>query len=135
MNEQFKNNSLEKVLIDKENALWGTLKNKNPEQFSEFFEQYRKFFADDYHGVYGYGITAKDDEIEGARACSLQKFSLTEAEVVFPTENTAIVIYKIAVKNFVGEQDISGSFNSSSVWVNRDGEWRLILHTEARIKE
>ncbi len=128
MNKQIKNSSLEKALIDRENALWGELKNKQPEEFS-------KFFTDDYRGVLSSGINTKKDEIEGSQQCDLQNFSLTEAEVVFPTDDTAIVIYKNAVKNFSRGQDISGSFYNSSVWVNRDGQWQLILHTEARINK
>ena len=92
--------SKEKMLIERENALWGTLRNKHPERFSEFYEQFRKFFADDYHGVYAYGINTKNDEIEGTREFSLQKFSLTEVEVLFPPNDTAVVIYKIATENF-----------------------------------
>jgi hypothetical protein len=106
----------------------GEIKNKHPEEFS-------KLFTDDYHGVYSSGVNTKKYEIESSQECDLQKFSLTEAEVVFPTDDTAIVIYKNAVDNFTHGQDISGSFYNSSVWVNRDGQWLLILHTEARINK
>ena len=132
MNKQIKNDSLEKALIEKENALWGTLRNKHPERFDEFAEQFGKFFADDYRGVYTYGINARNDEIEGTRFCRLETFTLTEAEVTFLTEETAVVVYKIVTKNFSQGKDISGVFNASSVWVKREGEWKLILHTEAR---
>src|SRR3972149_3971136 len=115
MNEQITDGSLKKALIDSENALWGTLKNKHPERFDEFSEQFGRFFADDYRGVYAYGINAKSDEIEGMRWCSLQKYSLTEAEVTFPASDIAVVIYRIVTENFTKEQDISGAFNASSV--------------------
>ena len=134
MNEQIKHDSLKKALVDSENALWGTLKNKHPERFDEFSEQFGKFFADDYRGVYAYGINVKSDEIEGTRFCRLETYSLSEAEVTFLTDDTAVVVYKIVTKNFSKGQDISGAFNASSVWVNRDSQWQLILHTEARIQ-
>ncbi len=51
MSKQIQNSSLEKMLIEREDALWGTLRNKHPEQFNEFYEQFSKFFAEDYHGT------------------------------------------------------------------------------------
>lgn len=132
MNKQIKNDSLEKALIEKENALWETLRNKHPERFDEFAEQFGKFFADEYCGVYADEINTRDEEIEGPRFCRLETFSFTEAETTFLTDDTAVLVYKIVTKNFLKDRDISGAFNASSVWVKRDGEWKLILHTEAR---
>ena len=134
MNKQIKNDSLEKALIEKENALWETLRKKHPERFDEFAEQFGKFFADEYCGVYADEINTRDEEIEGPRFCRLETYSLSEAEVTFLTDDTAVVVYKIVTKNFSKGQDISGAFNASSVWVNRDSQWQLILHTEARIQ-
>ncbi len=132
MNKQVKNDSLEKALIEKENALWETLRNKHPERFDEFAEQFGKFFAEEYRGIYADEINTRDEEIEGPRFCRLETFSFTEAEATFLTDETAVLVYKIVTKNFLKERDISGVFNASSVWVKRDGEWKLILHTEAR---
>ena len=132
MNKQTRNDSLEKALIEKENALWETLRNKHPERFDEFAKRFGKFFADEYRGVYADEINARDEEIEGPRFCRLETFSFTEMETTFLTDETAVLVYKIVTKNFLKERDISGVFNASSVWVKRDGEWKLILHTEAR---
>jgi len=132
MNKQVKNDSLEKALIEKESALWETLKNKHPERFDEFAEQFGNFFAEEYRGVYADEVNTRDEEIEGPRFCRLETFSFTEAEATFLMDETAVLVYKIVTKNFLKERDISDVFNASSVWVKRDGEWKLILHTEAR---
>jgi len=117
--------SPDKFLIDRENALWEIVKNKQVDAF-------RKYYADNYSGVSSDGVRDIDQEVEGVRIVDLKEYSLADTKVVFPNKATAILTYKVTVRGSFQGQDISGVYYASSVWVNQAGKWLAILHTEAK---
>ena len=117
--------SPDKFLIDRENALWEIVKNKQVDAF-------RKYYADNYSGVSSDGVKDINQEVEGVRIVDLKEYSLADTKVVFPNKATAVLTYKVTVRGSFQGQDISGVYYSSSVWVNQRGKWLAILHTEAK---
>ena len=117
--------SPDKFLIDRENALWEIVKNKQVDAF-------RKYYADNYSGVSSDGVRNINQEVEGVRIVDLKEYSLADTKVVFPNKATAILTYKVTVRGSFQGQDISGVYYASSVWVNQAGKWLAILHTEAK---
>jgi len=117
--------SPDKFLIDRENALWEIVKNKQVDAF-------RKYYADNYRGVSSDGVKDINQEVEGVRIVDLKEYSLADTKVVFPNKVTAVLTYKVTVRGSFQGQDISGVYYASSVWVNQGGKWLAILHTEAK---
>ena len=117
--------SPDKFLIDRENALWEIVKNKQVDAF-------RKYYADNYSGVSSDGVKDINQEVEGVRIVDLKEYSLADTKVVFPNKATAVLTYKVTVRGSFQGQDISGVYYASSVWVNQAGKWLAILHTEAK---
>ena len=117
--------SPDNFLIDRENALWEIVKNKQVDAF-------RKYYADNYRGVSSDGVKDINQEVEGVRIVDLKEYSLADTKVVFPNKATAVLTYKVTVRGSFQGQDISGVYYASSVWVNQAGKWLAILHTEAK---
>ena len=60
-------------------------------------------------------------------------FALSDVEVMFPAETTAILTYR--VKQTVGARDDGKSttqnMSDTSTWVHLDKRWQCVLHTES----
>jgi len=117
--------ALVEKLAGEEKAIWGSVKNKQADEFGSFL-------ADDYTAVYNDGIRNKSEDVESVRNVDLKDFSFTDVKVVFPQKNMAVVTYKATVHGSFKGQDFSGVYFCSSVWVIRGGKWLGVLHTEAK---
>lgn len=117
--------SLDKAWIEREKAVWETIKNKQ-------FDAFRRYYADDFKSVSVDGVHDIKQEMEGVRNVDLKSYSLTDLKVLTPNKGTAIVTFKVTVQGSYKEQDISGAYYASSVWVNRGGKWRAIFYTEVK---
>ena len=60
-------------------------------------------------------------------------FALSDVEVMFPTETTAVLTYR--VKQSVGARDGGNSttqnMSDTSTWVHVGNRWQCVLHTES----
>ena len=60
-------------------------------------------------------------------------FALSDVEVMFPTETTAVLTYR--VKQSVGTRDGGHSttqdMSDTSTWVHLGNRWQCVLHTES----
>jgi hypothetical protein len=52
--------------------------------------------------------------------------------VVFPHPKMAVMTYKAKLQATADGKDISGTYNSGSVWVQQGGKWVGAFHTEAK---
>ena len=62
----------------------------------------------------------------------IKSFELSDMQVVFPREDTAVLIYR--VKQALARRGESRQFEQqmtdSSVWTRKDGQWLCVMHTE-----
>jgi len=62
----------------------------------------------------------------------IKSFKLSDMQVVFPREDTAVLIYR--VKQALARRGESRQFEQqmtdSSVWTRKDGQWLCVMHTE-----
>lgn len=65
----------------------------------------------------------------------IKSFELSDMHVIFPTDETALLTYK--VKQSLAERGKSTLINQemadSSVWMQKDGKWLCVMHTETPI--
>ena len=53
-------------------------------------------------------------------------------KVVFPSSDVAVITYKTTIQLTSEGKDMSGTYNSGSIWVKKGGKWLEVFHTEAK---
>ena len=86
----------------------------------------------DYYGTYTEDIKNLDREVSDMAKTDLRDYSLADMKVVFPSTDVAVITYKAAIQLTSEGKDMSGTYNSGSVWVKKGGKWLEVFHTEAK---
>lgn len=50
----------------------------------------------------------------------------------FPSADVAVITYKTTMQETSEGKDMSGTYNSASVWVKKGGKWLGVFHTELK---
>jgi len=98
----------ESAITDLEKSAWEAYKNKQTDAF-------KALLSKDYCGVYADGTKTLDAEV---------------ADMA----KTAVITYKATQQATSGGKDISGTYNSGSVWVQHGGKWVGVFHTETKVQ-
>ena len=61
---------------------------------------------------------------------SLDSFEFSEVEVAFPSDDTAVIVYKAHQKGDMSGEAMDLHCADSSTWVRDGNEWKCALHTE-----
>ena len=61
---------------------------------------------------------------------TLESFEMDDVSVVFPSDDTAIIAYKVHQKGALKGQPMDLKCADSTTWVKQDGAWKCALHTE-----
>jgi ketosteroid isomerase-like protein len=60
----------------------------------------------------------------------LEDFELSDVQVIFPVEDTAIIAYKVHQTGTMKDQPMDLNCADSTTWVREGAEWKCALHTE-----
>ena len=120
-----KSTSDQTAITDLEKSAWESYKNKQADAF-------RKLMSKDYYGTYAEGIKNLDREVADMAKTDLREYSLADMKVVFPSSDVAVITYKTTMQQTFESKDMSGTYNSASVWVKKSGKWLEVLHTEVK---
>jgi hypothetical protein len=115
----------ESTIADLEKSAWEAYKNKQADAF-------KALMSNDYYGVYAEGVKTLDAELADMAKSDLRDYSFSDIKVVFPHPKMAVLTYKAKVQASADGRDISGTYNSGSVWVQQGGKWVGALHAEAK---
>ncbi len=115
----------ESAITDLEKSAWEAYKNKQADAF-------KALMSKDYYGVYAEGVKNLDAELTDLAKTDLRDYSFTDVKVVFPHPKMAVITYKAKVQTRMGGTDMSGTYNSGSVWVQQGGKWVGAFHTESK---
>lgn len=65
----------------------------------------------------------------------VKSFELSDMNVVFPTEETAVLTYRVkqAIAPRGKSKETKQDMTDSSVWVRKDDGWRCVMHTETPV--
>jgi ketosteroid isomerase-like protein len=66
---------------------------------------------------------------------NLESFELSDVQVVQPSDDVAIIAYKVHQKGDMKGQAMDLKCVDSSTWVREDGDWKCALHTETILGE
>src|SRR4026209_689559 len=120
-----KSASNETAITDLEKSAWEAYKNKQADAL-------KKLMSKDYYGEYAEGIKNLDREVADMAKTDLREYSLADMKVVFPSSDVAVITYKTTMQQTFEGKDMSGTYNSASVWVKKGGKWLEVLHTEVK---
>ena len=115
----------EVTITDLEKSAWDAYKNKQADAF-------KALMSKDYYGVYDEGMKTLDGELAEMAKSDLRDYSFSDVKVVFPHPKVAVITYKANVQASADGKDVSGTYNSGSVWVQQGGKWVGAFHTEAK---
>jgi len=115
----------ESTITDLEKSAWEAYKSKQADAF-------KALMSKDYYGVYAEGVKTLDAELADMAKSDLRDYSFSDVKVVFPHPKMAVMTYKVKLQATADDKDVSGTYNSGSVWVQQGGKWVGALHTEAK---
>jgi len=115
----------ESTITDLEKSAWEAYKNKQADAF-------KALMSKEYYGVYAEGMKTLDAELADMAKTDLHDYSFSDIKVVFPHPKMAVMTYKAKVQATADGKDISGTYNSGSVWVQQGGKWVGAFHSEAK---
>src|SRR5436305_1981519 len=118
--KQAKSASSEKAITDLEKSAWESYKNKQADAF-------KKLMSQDYCGAYADALKTLDMEVADMAKADLRDYSLADMKVVFPSADVAVTRYKATIQQTSEGKDMSGTYNSASVWVKK----RVLVCTAA----
>jgi hypothetical protein len=122
-----KSGSNETAITDLEKSAWEAYKNKQADAF-------KKLLSKDYYGVYAEGIKNLDREVADMANTDLREYSLADMKVDFPSTDVVVITYKTTIQQTSEGKDMSGRYNSGSIWVKKGGKWLEVFHTEVKAK-
>jgi len=120
-----KSASNESAISDLEKSAWEAYKNKQADAF-------KALLSKDYCGVYADGVKTLDAEVADMAKTDLRDYSFADVKVTFPHAKVAVITYKATQHATSGGQDVSGTYNSGSVWIKGGGKWVGVFHTETK---
>jgi hypothetical protein len=116
------------AMMAKEKAAWQAFKDKKSDEF-------KKLLSPDFVGVYKDGVYTLQKQIDAMQKWDMKSFALSDSNVVMTDANTAIVTCKAKVEGTFDGKDVSGTYNSGSIWQMKNGEWRAIFHSDMQEEE
>jgi hypothetical protein len=114
------------AIISKEKAAWQAFKDKKADDF-------KKLLSPQLVCVYADGIHNLQQEVDGMSKTDMKSFDLSDFNVLFPDNDTAIIAYKARINATSEGQDVSGNYNVGSVWHMSNGQWIGIFHTDSKV--
>lgn len=65
----------------------------------------------------------------------IKSFQLEDVDVVFPSDDTAILTYRVTqeVAPRESERSTPQQMNDTSVWLRQGAQWRCVMHTETPV--
>ena len=122
-----KSGANEATITSLEKSAWEAFKNKQTDSF-------KALLSKDYCGVYADGTKTLDAEVADMAKTDLRDYSFADVKVAFPHPKVAVITYKATQQATSGGKDISGTYNSGSVWVQHGGKWVGVFHTETKVQ-
>lgn len=113
--------------LQQENAIWSAFKDKKADAF-------KAMLAPNYVGMYEDGTYDVAKELVSMKNTQLNSFSLSNFSSRMIDPDDILTTYVAAIKAMYGKKDISGRYNSASVWHRSGNKWLTVYHSEIKAK-
>ncbi|MBI2770957.1 MAG: nuclear transport factor 2 family protein [Burkholderiales bacterium] len=124
--------SQNKTLIELENRFWQSLVNQDTDTALELLSEPALMVSS--HGAMKFDHAGYRKMAEQG-SMVLTSFELSDMEVVFPNESTAILTYHVRQEMSPRGKSESATqeMNDTSTWVRQAGDWKCVMHTETPV--
>jgi ketosteroid isomerase-like protein len=118
-----------KTIIDLENRFWQSMVNQDTDTALEMLSEPALMVSS--HGAMKFDH-ADYRQMAEQGAMVITSFELSDMEVVFPNEATAILSYHVKQEIMPRGEDqpIKQEMNDTSTWIQNGGRWQCVMHTE-----
>jgi hypothetical protein len=86
-------------------------------------------------GAQGLALLSHDDyrgmTEQGKTLWKLKSFKLDDVKVTFPTEDVAVIAYRVTEEMDVEGKPLTLKAADATTWVRKGGKWLAVLHTES----
>jgi hypothetical protein len=106
----------------KEKAAWQAYKDKNEDAFKKVVDK-------DVKCVYADGISNMAKELEDMKTWDVKSFEFSNFEMFSDEKDVIVTTYTVKLDATANGKDLSGTYNSGSVWKEENGKWLAIFHT------
>lgn len=110
-------------VIQMERSLWAMLGEGNYAAFGEKI-------AEDFTYPSGTGVIGKPELMSQLEGATVESYEISDFQVKQPGSNVAVVIYRFSETFRPADADSATTFTgwATSIWENRGGNWRVVLH-------
>ena len=122
-----------KTLVDLETKFWQSMVDEDTDAALEMLHEPALMVS--AHGAMKFDHDGYRKMAEQAPMV-VTSFELSNMEVVFPNENTAILPYRVkqgVATRGNGKPSVQ-QMNDTSTWVQADKQWKCVMHTETPAK-
>jgi hypothetical protein len=130
--KEFRMQTPSKTLIDLEKKFWQSMVDEDPETAMAMLDEPALMVSS--HGTLKFDRAGYRQMAEKG-AMVLKSYQLSDVDVVFPADDTAILTYR--VKQSVaprGKQEATTQdMADTSTWVRKGGQWQCVMHTETPV--
>ena len=120
----------EQEIIEMENRFWQSMVDDDVEAAVAMLDE-RSVVT----GAQGVMTMSHDDyrkmAKQGEQMWNLKSFQIEDVRVSFPTEDVAVIAYKVTEDMEVEGKPLRLKAADATTWVRKDGEWLAALHTES----
>jgi hypothetical protein len=120
--------ALKQDLLEREKRYWNAIKTKDAQVAARLTDDTCIIV-----GAQGVGEISRDavSQMLGESTHELRSFSLDDVHFRRLSNDVVALAYKVSEELTVDGKTINLVAYDSSVWMNRDGEWVCVVHTEA----
>src|SRR5262245_13962257 len=115
-------------IIDLETRFWGAIRDGNAAAASSMVDDTCIVTGAQGNGAVDRTMFAKMME---SPEWALHEFSFEKENVIFPTDDVAIIAYTVTEQLTVEGKPLTLRAADASTWVKRGGQWLCALHTES----
>lgn len=121
-----------KILIDLETKFWQSIVNQDTDTALEMLGEPSLMVST--HGAMKFDHAGYRKMAEQGTML-VKSFELSDMEVVFPSDATAILTYRVkqSVSSRGKDETIAQEMNDTSTWIRKARRWRCVMHTETPI--
>lgn len=113
-----------------EKAFWKSIVDGQPETATELLTEPALMIS-------GHGVNKFDHAAYTKMATSdrmkLIDYSLSDMDVLFPTDDVAIATYRATQKVQADGRTMQMEVYDSSTWIKVDAQWQCVMHTESPV--
>ena len=113
------------AIMAKEKAAWQAFKDKNADDFKKVVDK-------DIRCVYSDKISNLEKELADMKKWDMKSFVISDFDSFSAGPDVIVTTYTVKIEGTVDGKDVSGNYNSGSVWKKEGNDWLAIFHTNIK---